>query len=206
MRKGTIYIIKNKCNDKVYIGQTMQEARERFKQHLKPSTTKQRGTYKIYNAINKYGKENFYFEVLEDNVTIEELDIKEIDYISKYDSFKNGYNSTNGGDSKTICKIQDIEILKEMFYSKKTYKEIADFFGVHKETIKRTLHSIGIRKNNVIDKEYLMKYKDIMTNSQIAKHFGVSTVTVTRAFKKYGISRGRGCSNHLLKQNQKQIK
>lgn len=37
-------------------------------QHMKPSTCKQRGSYKIYNAINKYGKENFYYEILEQNI------------------------------------------------------------------------------------------------------------------------------------------
>ena len=206
MRKGSIYIIKNKCNDKVYIGQTMQEVKERFKQHLKPSTTKQRGSYKIYNAMNKYGKENFYCEVLEEGIDIDTLDIKEIEYISKYDSFNNGYNSTNGGDSKTICKVQDVEILREMFCQNKTHKEMAEFFGVHKETIKRTLHSLGMRKNNVVDKEYLLEHKDIMNNKQIAERFGVSAATVSRAFKKYGIERGRGCSNHLNKQNQKRIK
>lgn len=65
MRKYSIYIIKNKINSKVYIGQTCQSPHERFMQHMKPSVCKQRGTYKIYNAINKYGKENFYYEVLE---------------------------------------------------------------------------------------------------------------------------------------------
>lgn len=59
-RAYSIYIIKNTINNKVYIGQTSQSVDERFREHMKPSTIKKRGNYKIYNAIEKYGKENFY--------------------------------------------------------------------------------------------------------------------------------------------------
>jgi len=201
MRKGLVYIIKNKCNEKVYIGQTVQSVQERFRQHLKPSVTKKRGSYKIYNAINKYGKENFYYEILENNIEFEYLDEKEICYISKYNSCKRGYNSTNGGDSKTICKIQDIEILKTMFYNKKTFKEIAEYFKVNKATVQRTLHSLNIRKNLTITKEYLLKNKDIKTNMQIAKEFEVNPATVSRAFKRFDIKKGTGSSNNLSYQN-----
>lgn len=201
MRKGYIYIIKNYCNEKVYIGQTTQSIQERFNQHMKPSTTKKRGTYKIYNAINKYGKENFYIELLEET-TEDKLDEREMFYIDKFDSYKNGYNSTNGGDSKTICKIQDVEKLKEMFNKNKTYQEMADYFGVNKVTIQRTLHSLNLRRRNKITKEFLLKNQHLF-NYQIAEMFGVDNYTVTRAFKKYGIPRGKGCNNFQNKQNQK---
>ena len=51
MKVGSIYIIKNKINDKVYIGQTTMTVHERFMVHLKPSTQKIRRNYKLYNAI-----------------------------------------------------------------------------------------------------------------------------------------------------------
>lgn len=40
MEYGYIYIIKNKINEKVYIGQTLRSVEERFKQHMKPSNHK----------------------------------------------------------------------------------------------------------------------------------------------------------------------
>lgn len=123
IRKGSIYIIKNKCNDKVYIGQTIQDIEERFKQHLRPSIMKQRGTYKIYNAMNKYGKENFYHETLEVEVPQDLLDEREIYYIDLFDSYKNGYNSTYGGNSRRINKVEDVDKLIEMFNKGCTYKE-----------------------------------------------------------------------------------
>lgn len=175
-------------------------------QHMKPSTYKQRSNYKIYNAINKYGRENFYYEILEENIDEEDIDGLEIYYIELYNSYEEGYNSTRGGDSKTISKVQDIETLKKMFYEGKSYREIGEYFGVSKTTIQRTLHSLGLRRDNkLITKEYLIENKDIKTNKQMAEELNVSIATITRAFKKYKISRGTGCSNHLNEQNHSKI-
>lgn len=204
MRKGIIYIVKNKCNDKVYIGQTIQSAKERFAQHLKPSTVKRRGSYKIYNAIQKYGKENFYYEILKDNIDEEELDNYEIYFINKYNSYEKGYNSTRGGDSKTISKIQDIKLLLKLFEEKKSYSEIANVFNVNKITVERTLRSLGKTRNNKINKQFLID-NYYLTNKEIAKKLEVHPETVSRAFKKFGIKRGKGCNNYKLPQNQKQI-
>jgi len=40
MRTGSIYIIKNTINDKVYIGQTTMTVHERFMSHKKPCVLK----------------------------------------------------------------------------------------------------------------------------------------------------------------------
>lgn len=64
MRTGSIYIIKNTVNPKVYIGQTTMSVKERFAAHKKPVTRKKRSSYKLYNAMNKYSVENFYVETL----------------------------------------------------------------------------------------------------------------------------------------------
>lgn len=205
MRKYSIYIIKNKINSKVYIGQTCQSIHTRFMQHMKPSTCKQRGSYKIYNAINKYGKENFYYEVLEENIDETEIDEKEIYYIALYDSYDNGYNSTHGGDTKTISKIQDIEKFKKMHQEHVSYEKMANEFNVNKQTIVRTAAALGLKRVRKVTKDYLIANKDIKTNKDMAKELNVSSATITRAFKKYNIPRGAGCSNHLNKQNQPKI-
>ena len=92
-----IYKVTNLINNKVYIGQT-KNIRKRFKNHhIVDYRNKQNCCYntKFYQALRKYGLENFQVDVLE--LTNEELDRKEIQYIEQYDSFKNGYNSTKGG-------------------------------------------------------------------------------------------------------------
>ena len=204
IRKGSIYIIKNKCNSKVYIGQTIQDVAERFRQHLKPSVIKQRGTYKIYNAIKKYGKENFYYEILEGNIDSNLLNDREMYYIELFDSYENGYNSTRGGDSKVISSIEDINTLITMLDNGCTNQEMADYFDVSKATIRRTLKAIGRGRKNEpkISKEELIKYQDLY-NYEIAEIFNVDTRTVSRSFQRYGIPRGRGCNAYKVKQNQK---
>lgn len=53
----------------------------------------------LYQAIRKYGVENFSFEVLEECDT-SLLDEKEVYYINLYNSYKEGYNATLGGQGK----------------------------------------------------------------------------------------------------------
>lgn len=202
MREYSIYIIKNTVNKKAYIGQTCQGVHTRFTQHMKPSTVKQRGAYKIYNAINKYGKNKFYVETLETGLTSEEADEREVYYIDKYNTFENGYNSTRGADTKTISKTEDIELLKKLYESKMQYKDIAKVFNVNIATVGRTLKDLGLKRQMKVTKDYLLDNLD-KTNKEMAKELNVDDETISRAFKRYGIPRGKGCNNHKLPQNQK---
>lgn len=147
-RYGSIYIIKNNINDKVYIGQTTMSIEDRFKNHIKKSTIKSR-TYKIYNAFRKYGVDNFFIELLEDNIPIEDLDKKEIYYIEKYDSFKNGYNSTKGGDGRVINKKYDESEILSLYKDGFSSIEIGKMYNVSGTTILRVLkkYNIKIREN-----------------------------------------------------------
>jgi group I intron endonuclease len=89
-----IYKHTNKINKKVYIGQTCQKLKDRWKngKGYKTST-------KFYNAILKHGWENFEHEILKENLTNEEANYWEQYYIKEYDSYKNGYNGTIGGNN-----------------------------------------------------------------------------------------------------------
>lgn len=94
----TIYLHLNKINNKVYIGQTAQDLKERWKNGKGYKTC----TY-FYNAIQKYGWDNFEHIVLEqnENWTQEELNKKEQEYILFFNSNnpKYGYNITQGGSN-----------------------------------------------------------------------------------------------------------
>ena len=95
MKKYIIYKHTNIINGKCYIGQTCQAMQERS---ALGSKYKNNGQKKFYNAIKKYGWGNFTHEVIEDNIpNLEEALLKESYYIKLYDSFKNGYNSNEGG-------------------------------------------------------------------------------------------------------------
>lgn len=94
-----IYVIINKINSKVYVGQAININR-RWKQH-KYKLKKNKHTNKhLQNAWNKYGEENFEFMILE--ICNEYfLDKKEKYYIRQlYSILKNfGYNKIYGGKS-----------------------------------------------------------------------------------------------------------
>ncbi len=91
----TIYMHKNKINNKVYIGQTIQKPEKRWKNGK---------TYKtcsyFHAAIQKYGWDNFEHIILEqDEMTSEEANEREQYYINLYDALnpKKGYNLVPGG-------------------------------------------------------------------------------------------------------------
>ena len=106
----TIYKISNTVTSKVYIGQTSNTIEYRFKEHLDKSNNSNVNHRPLYLAMNKYGKENFYIECLEVVSTKEEANEKEQFYIKQYDSFKNGYNATIGGDCGSSNKKQVLQI------------------------------------------------------------------------------------------------
>lgn len=95
-----IYCFRNVINQKCYIGQAV-NLRNRFKQHIF-NFKNMRYDNPLYKAFSKYGLEQFEYLVLEyvemqDNIkTI--LDELEKKYISEYNSYKQGYNQTIGGD------------------------------------------------------------------------------------------------------------
>lgn len=92
---STIYMHKNKINGKVYIGQTIQQVEDRWK-----NGTGYKTCYIFYSAIQKYGWDNFEHIILEQgDWTQEELNEKEKYYINLYDSTNSnkGYNITKGG-------------------------------------------------------------------------------------------------------------
>lgn len=98
MKTGIIYKAENVINGKLYIGQTTCSLRERIRGHYCDA---KRNDYKFSRALRKYSREDWLWEILEDNIPKQDLDKKEIKYIAKFDSFLNGYNSNIGGNSPT---------------------------------------------------------------------------------------------------------
>lgn len=95
-----IYLVTNIINNKCYIGQA-KNIYIRFNSHhiydyLNPNNCCYNS--KFYQALRKYGLDNFEISILE-LCEEKELDEKEKMYIEQFDSFQNGYNSTEGGQS-----------------------------------------------------------------------------------------------------------
>lgn len=133
-----IYCIKNNVNDKVYIGKTIRTVDIRFKEHIKDANNK-RCNSKLHRAMNKYGIEHFYYEVLEQCLEEESSD-REQYYIKKYDSVENGYNISYGGEGESQVDFSQIE---ELFLQGYTFKEIANITGHTEKTVSQRLRSAG---------------------------------------------------------------
>lgn len=97
-----IYKYTNLINGKVYIGQTKSSLNRRSQKDGR----NYQGCRHFYNAIQKYGWENFVPEILADNLTSDEANTLEIYYIDKYDSTnrQKGYNISFGGDNATMSE------------------------------------------------------------------------------------------------------
>lgn len=95
-----IYKITNNINGKIYIGQTVLTLKKRIQNYFREQ--KYKPNYRpISRAMNKYGFENFTFEVIDTATTKEELNTLEREYIKKFSSNipKTGYNVELGGNS-----------------------------------------------------------------------------------------------------------
>lgn len=96
---GSIYLLRNKINNKIYIGQTtlsMEKKISEYKNRGKGSICRDRP---IVSAIRKHSFDNFEFSFIDSAASQEELDSKERYYISVYQSNKRdvGYNVESGG-------------------------------------------------------------------------------------------------------------
>ena len=186
--EGIIYKITNKVNGKSYIGQTRYTIEFRWKQHQH----KNDNTY-FHNAIHKYGIENFSIEILE-KCNIEDLNSREIFYIAKYDTFKNGYNLTIGGDGNRKLLLDDsYSEIKELYLSGFSSNKIATLYKVDKASIVKILKSLDVKiksnKLNINHQEFLELVQDYQSGyslRELSKRYDCSP----SGLKEYLIKKG----------------
>ena len=82
-------------NGKHYVGRTKNSLEQRCAEHKSRIGKTQ---HPLYYAFEKYGWDNVAKELIDSADTHEELVLKELEYINKYDSLLNGYNLTINTD------------------------------------------------------------------------------------------------------------
>ena len=152
-----IYKITNNINGKIYIGKTDRTLQERIKHHKEDS---KREVRPLYNATNKYGWENFSFEIVEDDLTPEEATEREVYWIDKLRSYagfpdSNGYNATLGGEGKLKYDYKEIA---DKYLELKTVKATAEFFNCDRYTVQTACNKYNIKTNIVHNKQKISQY------------------------------------------------
>ena len=156
--RGFIYKITNTINGKSYIGQTIQNVKERFYQHCATKCSKVVSNMAIHRAIKKYGKSNFTVEVIKE-IDSTNLNDRERYWIKYYNSYNNGYNSTKGGqDGCKPFKDLDVESIIKEYNTGKSLRTLGTIFKVDKQTIKDLLirHNVELRTTRT----YKLSQKD----------------------------------------------
>lgn len=122
-----IYKITNKTNNKAYVGQSNNIER-RFKEH---QTCGGRSRIPLDLAIQKYGINNFTYEIIEE-CSIEELNERENYWITRLETHITGYNCNTGGDQASIGEAngraklteKDIKAIRTAYNEHKKQKEV----------------------------------------------------------------------------------
>lgn len=94
-----VYCIKNIQENKYYIGSSF-NIQSRKWNHFSALRHQKHHSIHLQRAWNKYGKDVFVFDVLQTFNEIEEKELRKIElqYIAKFDSYKNGYNVSKRTD------------------------------------------------------------------------------------------------------------
>lgn len=164
-----IYSFKNELNGKRYIGQSVNIQKRKNKHlYLYKSSHLEESDRVLYNAIRKYGIENFSFEILEE-VEKEDLNRREIFWIEYYNTFLDGYNATLGGEGgngivgelhyKTKLTNDDVLQIKALLQENKlTQTEIARQFNTESDVL--CLINTGVNWRSVGNYEYPIRKPD----------------------------------------------
>ena len=125
-----IYKIENLINGKIYIGQSI-HIEKRWSEHCQPSANSL-----IAQAIRKYGKENFSFQIMKETSDITELNALETEYIRQYNSLApHGYNITlvDSNEHHQFNKYDYevfLQIINDIKCSNLSFKEIAELYQI----------------------------------------------------------------------------
>jgi group I intron endonuclease len=185
----------------VYIGQTINNPLKRWSYHSSKISNSR--SY-INKAINKHGKNNFKFEVIDSAASIEELNMKEIEWIKYYNSTKTGYNLELGGknNKQTQETKNKISSSLKLLNKKWTIEQREMMLKIHKGS-KRTedaRHKMS-QKAKLRSTDHLCA---IAPKRKIIDENGIIYGSILSACRLFKIS--RSCMYKVLNREHKQAK
>ena len=136
----TIYKITNTKNLMSYIGKTRRTPNERFREHIKDSRKEKFKNRCFLAALREYGADNFIITTIE-YVSDDNASERERYWISYFDTFATGYNSTFGGDGRNT---QCLSNAKQLYEDGLTLREIANRYSCDVGTLRKNLRLQGV--------------------------------------------------------------
>lgn len=209
-----IYKIENIVNNKVYIGQSI-NIYERWLAHKRDLRNNKHHNYYLQNSYNKYGENNFTFEIIE-TCKEEVLSEREFYWINSFKSHNKNYGfnmvlptnnerfssylTNKNPVDKGFTNEELISYLEEYYYhygEVPTQRSISEKFGFPNH---KTYHEhFGSFKNALIESG-LFEY---VSNKYIFERKEYIKEEVLEAFKNFIDTYGRFPDHKELKQTQK---
>ena len=188
---GYIYKITNLVNNKAYIGQTKQPVETRWDAHIYSAFRENDDNrYYLHKAINKYGIENFTFEIIEE-VPNTKLDEREIYWIAKYHTYRydelgnQSYNLTRGG--KGHWQFETDVLIKSFYEHNEHLTNTCRDIGCSEPTLIKALqekglhgkgHQTAVYQISLTDGSIIRQFDSLM---DIQKYFHVKQTAITDA-------------------------
>lgn len=189
-----VYEHRNKINNKSYIGITSTSVYRRWGHNGRCY----KGSPKFWNAIQKYGWNNFEHNVLADNLTEEEACNLEILLIKKMNTIINGYNQEPGGigGSRSVETRQKIrEARMRQIMTRETIDKIASAHrGMKRSEITR--NRIKESRKDMYHAVKCIETEEVfdsITKAAETKHVSISSITKScQRFEDNTKTRNRG--------------
>jgi len=171
-----IYKIICLSNNKVYIGKSI-DLHYRWLKHLSDLRLNQHHSKYMQNSFNKYGEQNFIFEIIVQNSNFSYADLQDLEkqYIEQYGSFLDGFNETAGGEGTT-----------QRQFSKETRKKLSDNVKGEKNPMYGKVGELNPNAR-LSKREAMMIYVYVnsdhyprITQEAVAQYFGVGRDVVKR--------------------------
>ena len=177
---GIIYRIRNKVNNKVYIGQCIYKFKRRYKGKRWWDYTH---NIHLKNSYDKYGAENFEVtEILDIAFSKSELNIKEQLWILRYNAInpKFGYNKSYGGntniyteETRTKMSIRSKERWNDKSYRDNLMKKLKLITSSsdYRENMSISLKNSIKHKNSCSTDSFRLKQSNKMKNNWSDENF-----------------------------------
>lgn len=181
--KSGIYIITNKANGKVYIGQSINLWLRINEGYLQKLPKNKGHNIHLQRAWNKYGKESFTFEVLEYVLDVEKLNEVETSWIKFYDASnkKFGYNIFPEGNSPRG------RTMSEEFKKKIKIINSGSNNGMYGQTHTDEVKEIISKANSIpivqldIEGQFVREWRSV---TEAAEYYGVARAPITSVVRK----------------------